>query len=129
MGVKVCIELGCWQATPNTRCPEHERVWQARRNKRRGRDRTPAAAYRQVSLAGQVCACCGTTEDLTRHHVSPLARRLQDRYPATVGLMSGAEWGGIIPMCRRCNSSIGVRVMAGTKCPMHGGQVADGAGR
>lgn len=113
MGVKVCIEPGCWQATPNTRCPEHERVWQARRNKRRGRDRTPAAAYRQVSLVGSRCLCCGSPDDLTRHHVTPLQRGL------------GGETGAIVAMCRRCNSSIGVRVMAGTRCPMHGGTVSE----
>lgn len=110
MGLKACIEPDCWQPTAGTRCPEHERAWQKARNARRGPARTRQAAYRKISLIGQACWCCGTTADLTRHHVDPLA--------------NGGTMSAIMPMCRPCNSSIGTKLMGGLQCPMHGGQVA-----
>lgn len=107
--MKVCIEPGCWTPTAGTRCAAHESAYQRERNKRRGGGRRPNAAYRRVSLDGHACACCGTTDDLTRHHVTPLA---------------AGDWSGVlVAMCRRCNSSIGARTMDGLKCPMHGGVV------
>lgn len=107
--MKICIEPDCWNTTPNTRCVEHERVWQARRNRDPKRKPRRTAAYMGISLAGHVCACCGTNDDLTRHHVEPLARG------------TGTAIGPLVAMCRRCNSSIGVRVMADHRCPLHGG--------
>jgi hypothetical protein len=109
MGVKLCLVPGCMQPTAGTRCPAHEAAWQRDRNARRGPERTVHAPYRKVSLDGQVCACCGTDEDLTRHHVGSLA---------------AGDWTGVlVAMCRRCNSSIGQRQIDGLKCPMHGGRV------
>jgi len=107
--MKLCIEPDCWNVTAGTRCAEHERAYQRARNLRRGKVRTPQAAYRKVSLDGKQCACCGTTADLTRHHVDPIA--------------SGRMGGLLVAMCRRCNSSIGAKVMEGRLCPLHGGTV------
>ena len=118
--MKVCMEPGCWNPTPNTRCPEHERAWQAARNARRGAARKPSAPYRKMSLIGLVCACCGTDQDLTRHHVLPLSH--VDPAP----LPAGAAGYRIVAMCRRCNGSIADRVMDTHTCPMHGGQVRRG---
>lgn len=110
------MEPGCLRPTLATRCDEHEAVWQARRNARRGAGRKPSAPYRKVSLVGQACWCCGTTEDLTRHHVQAIGRvHLRDRQGGEL------EYDGLIPMCRRCNSSIGTKRMAGLACPLHGG--------
>ena len=107
--MKICIEPDCWNVTAGTRCVPHEKAYQRARNQRRGKARTPQAAYRKVSLEGKVCACCGTGEDLTRHHVVALS----------IGIHTAAT--ELVPMCRRCNSSIGTREMEGRLCPMHGG--------
>lgn len=107
--MKICIEPDCWNITAGTRCVPHEKAYQRARNQRRGKARTPQAAYRKVSLEGKVCACCGTGEDLTRHHVVPL--------------VTNADGGFLVAMCRACNSSIGTRVMEGRLCPLHGGGV------
>lgn len=117
MGVRVCIEPGCWQPTHNTRCAEHERAHQQARNARRGPQRTVHAPYRKTSLDGLVCACCGTRDDLTRHHVLPLAGGARPVLPAW------AQGFDLVAMCRPCNSSIGERVMATRECPKHGGTI------
>lgn len=117
MGVKVCMTDGCFQPTAGTRCPVHEAEWQRARNKRRGKQRTRHAAYRGASLAGLVCACCGGGSDLTRHHVIPLG------YAGKVDLPAWACGFSIVAMCRRCNSSVGDRLMLTRECPMHGGGV------
>ena len=113
MGVKVCMEQGCWWPAPNgARCVEHERAHQAARNADPKRRAYRAASYRGLSLVGQQCWCCGTTEDLTRHHVHPIA--VMDK-----------PWAGpaeaVIPLCRSCNSSVGAKIMGGFTCPQHGG--------
>lgn len=97
--MKVCIEDGCWQPTPNTRCPEHQREF------RRPKDRKYGRGHRAQAV-GPVCVCCGATEDLCRDHVS------RDRFVGLVGYQT---------LCRPCNGSKGGRVMTGTTCPMHGG--------
>lgn len=116
--MKICIEPDCWNVTAGTRCVVHEKAYQRARNQRRGKARTPQAAYRKLSLEGKVCACCGTGEDLTRHHVLPISYGYPDNPAGSAGLM--------VAMCRRCNSSIGTRVMEGRLCPMHGGVVHRG---
>lgn len=111
MGVKLCVEPGCFNVTAGSRCTEHERAYQRKRNA------TPKrAAYRAHKRHpfpfGTACACCGTTADITRHHPIPLA----------TGYLSFDA----VPMCRRCNSSIADRIMEDHLCPMHGGVVAGG---
>lgn len=107
MGLRLCIEPGCLNPTISTRCKPCESAYQRARNNRRGASRPRRNGYRGVSLAGQVCACCGTIDDLTRHHV---------------GSLQTGDWTGVIvAMCRRCNSSIGTKTMDGLTCPMHGG--------
>lgn len=116
--LRLCIEPDCMQPTAGTRCPAHERAYQAERNRRPGRQPRRTRAYMDTVIpVGAACWCCGATEDLTRHHVTPLAR--------TALVFAGEnpdQYGGLIPMCRRCNSSIGTKRMAGLTCPMHGGQ-------
>ena len=116
--MKICIEPDCWNVTAGTRCVPHEKAYQRARNLRRGKARTPQAAYRKLSLEGKVCACCGTSEDLTRHHVQPLSSPFLQNPDRLAGPM--------VAMCRPCNSSIGTRVMEGRLCPMHGGVVRGG---
>lgn len=101
--MKVCIEEGCWQPTPNTRCAEHEREF------RRPKDRKYGRGHRAQPLDA-VCACCGSTEDLCRDHV---------RTQVVPGL--GHYRTDYQTLCRSCNGSKGGRVMTGTTCPMHGG--------
>lgn len=118
MGLKVCIEANCWVASHNTRCPEHERAHQQRRNAGRtlanvGKVKraiyiTPE--YKKSVVYGD-CSCCGTDVDLTRHHVVPVA------------VQNGRLSGSWVAMCRPCNASIGARMMADSQCPMHGGVV------
>lgn len=109
MGVRLCLEPGCMNTTQSARCADHERAWQRARNQQPGRQPRRTRAYTNIPLGPQ-CLCCGATQDLTRHHVEPLA-----------GSRSG---GMLITMCRRCNSSIGTKRMAGLACPMHGGTEA-----
>jgi len=117
MGVKVCVVDGCWEGTTGTRCVVHEREYQRARNARRGKARTRHAAYRGLSLEGRECACCGTGGDLTRHHVIPLSWQ-QTPMPALPEWCCGFT---IVALCRRCNSSVGDRLMVTRECPMHGG--------
>lgn len=117
MGLKVCIEPGCFKATAGTRCADHEREWQRARNQRKGLAYN-RRAYRRLSTAGAVCACCGGGDDLTRHHVIPLAYSVAE--PA---LPDWARGHPIVAMCRRCNSSVADRFMLTRECPMHGGTV------
>lgn len=92
--MKVCIEDGCWQPTPDTRCPEHQREF------RRPKDRKYGRGHRAQAV-GPVCVCCGATEDLCRDH----------------------DGAGYQTMCRSCNGSKGGNVMADQRCPKHGGTV------
>lgn len=118
--MKVCIEPDCWTPTAGTRCTEHEREWQRARGLRRGKGRWANAPFRKVPIpAGAVCACCGTGEDLTRHHVIPLG--WVGRRPSLPDWCDGYE---LVALCRRCNSSAGDRVMLTRQCPLHGGTVA-----
>jgi 5-methylcytosine-specific restriction endonuclease McrA len=115
MGVRLCITPGCLGATMGTRCADCEREHQRRRNADPKRRAYQDPAYRAISLGGFVCACCGTDQDLTRHHVTPLAARRMALDP-----------GELLPMCRSCNSSIGAHTMADSRCPQHGGVVLGG---
>lgn len=113
--MKVCLEPDCWNVTDGTRCREHEAAYQRARNADPRRKPRRTAAYMRTVIEGG-CACCGTTADLTRHHPDPLARR-DPRDLSTIG--------ALVPMCRRCNSSIGTHRMETWTCPMHGGRIAD----
>lgn len=111
MALRPCIDPDCARLTTATRCEQHEQAHQRERNldpRRRGHP-----AYRAKPAYGD-CACCGTDQDITRHHVVPLAS------------VNGTLGGAWIPMCRSCNSSIGARVMVDSQCPQHGGVVIDG---
>lgn len=99
--VKICIEPGCWATTPNTRCPAHQAL-KARAGYARKKSRYMRRAFRDAPITTP-CECCQATEDLTRHHIT------------------ATDW---VAMCRRCNSSIADRTMAGRTCPMHGGRFA-----
>lgn len=120
MGIKLCVVAGCMNTTAGSRCTVHEAEYQRERNARRylTRDRTRAAYRATVIPAGAVCWCCGTDQDLTRHHLDPLAAPLDEPHLAAPARL--------VPMCRRCNSSVGARVMVDHRCPMHGGVVAGG---
>lgn len=112
MGLKLCIFDGCFSPTLGSRCAEHERQHQAERNRLPGRQPRRTRAYMETPIpVGSMCWCCGSTQDLTRHHANPLARR-----PDASSLL--------VPMCRSCNSSIGAKHMAGLACPLHGGEEA-----
>lgn len=100
MGVKVCIEPGCWTPTNGTRCPAHQRVRDRARYQAK-KSRYGIRSFRDAPITTP-CECCGTTDDLTRHHID------------------SAAW---VAMCRRCNSSIADRTMADHRCPMHGGTI------
>lgn len=106
--MKLCLE-GCGQfADPKSangsRCTACERA----RNRTRNADPKRAAykdpAYRAVPVAGAQCACCGSRSDLTRDHVTPLART-----------GSGEPSRVIVVLCRRCNASKG----DGDRCRLH----------
>jgi hypothetical protein len=101
-------------ATLATRCRECERAYQQARNADPKRKPRRTRAYMATKIEGP-CACCGSTADLTRHHLDPIATAL-----GHVGL------GDLVPMCRSCNSSIGARRMADMRCPQHGGVVLGG---
>lgn len=121
--MKICIAPGCWNVTAGTRCAQHEREWQRARNGRRQKLAYNKRTYRAGSLAGALCVCCGSGEDLTRHHVTPLATLRGDR--ATVAELPDWACGfPVVAMCRRCNSSIADRIMLTRECPMHGGEIA-----
>lgn len=109
MGAKLCITPGCyWPTTGGARCPRHESEHQRTRNADPARKPRRTRAYMQTEL-GPFCVCCGATDDLTRHHVIALAR---------------GDWTRqveLVTLCRRCNSSIGSRVVEGMVCPLHGG--------
>lgn len=112
--MKPCIEPGCLLLTSRTRCPGHEAARQRARNadpKRRAYKDPAYVAARPTTP----CACCGATTNLTRHHVLPLAA-VQDGIPLIAQ-------GTLVSMCLSCNSSIGARIMADSKCPKHGGVV------
>lgn len=77
------------------RCPDCAREYR----KRRARDPIRRAAYnerafREFSLEGKECEVCGTTEDLTRDHIIPLAR-------------GGTAADGLRVLCRMHNSRRG----------------------
>lgn len=118
MGLKVCISPNCWQRTLGTRCTDCEREYQQRRNAGRtqanvGKVKRATyvdAEYRRSIVYGD-CLCCGTDVDITRHHVVPVA------------IENGKLSGSWVPMCRSCNSSIGDRIMADNRCPMHDGVI------
>lgn len=112
MGAKICIDPGCFTGTTGgPRCPEHEREYQRVRNVDPLRQPRRTREYLTTAIpAGSACVCCGSSEDMTRHHVRPLAWL----NPAPSDL---------VPMCRRCNSSIGAREVEGFTCPLHGGTV------
>lgn len=114
MGLKLCVVAGCMNATAGSRCAEHERAHQRARNADPKRKAYRDPAYRAIPLGG-VCACCGSTEDLTRDHVHPLTLRPASR---------STEW--IQLLCRSCNGSKGGQVMADHRCPQHGGEVLRG---
>jgi hypothetical protein len=98
--VKVCIEPDCWNVTAGTRCPAHQAA-KDRANYGRKKARYMKRAFRDAPITSP-CECCGTGLDLTRHHITADA------------------W---VSMCRRCNSSIADRTMAGRTCPLHGGAI------
>jgi len=82
--------LDCRVATtPGPRCPAHT----ADRRRVRNADR---AIARAVVAASPVCEDCGATDDLTAHHVVPLAR-------------GGTNDGPRAVLCRSCNAKRGAR--------------------
>lgn len=124
--MKVCLEPGCWQPTPDTRCPECERAY---RRVKEARYRT--RSHRDLAIVGE-CVCCGATDDLCRDHVgTPLgtcsacgASGAAACYPPSG--RRGCKLMGALTyqiLCRPCNGSKGGKVMAGPLCPMHGGVV------
>lgn len=108
--------------TGGARCPSCERAHQRARNASPARKPRRVRAYMDTVIpVGSACWCCGSTDDLTRHHVHPLAAPI-----ITGPTDTRRNESGLVPMCRGCNSSIGARRMAGLKCPMHGGTVVEG---
>jgi 5-methylcytosine-specific restriction endonuclease McrA len=86
MPLKPCIE--CGRRSEGTRCPEHERQHQRRKNNDARYRRT--YAWQQLSRATRAatpqCVRCGSTADLTADHVIPRSVA-----------------GGVVTLCRRCN--------------------------
>lgn len=122
MGLKVCVVPGCMEPTAGTRCVAHERAYQRDRNTRRGKERWANAPFRKVPIPpGAECACCGTGEDLTRHHVVPFSWVMSGR--DVVALPDWCNGFELVALCRRCNSSVADRFMVTRQCPMHGGRV------
>lgn len=123
--VKLCLEPDCWNVTAGSRCADCERARQRARNADPARKPRRTRAYMDTVIpVGAACWCCGSTADLTRHHVTPLALMDAVREDGSPAFFDPA--GSLVPMCRSCNSSIGARVMAGFACPQHGGVVLDG---
>lgn len=122
----MCITAGCMQPTAGTRCQRCEREHQAQRNADPKRKAYRDPAYRAIPLGGQVCWCCGTDQDLTRHHVTPLALERSIRPDGTPAFFAPDAVAPVVPMCRSCNSSIGWHTMEDHRCPQHGGVVLDG---
>lgn len=96
--MRPCLEPGCPNPTPRTRCPEHER--------QRDRERRPTTAYpwayRQARLRvlerdGHRCHWCGghaTTAD----HLVPVAHGGSD------------DDSNLVGSCLRCNAQRGATV-------------------
>lgn len=97
--MKVCLEPGCWQPTPDTRCAEHQRAW-----RKRVKDPVYATPAHRGVVRDDRCACCGSVEDLCRDH-----------------MVTGYQ-----TLCRSCNGSKGGKVMVDERCPMHGGRERHG---
>lgn len=127
MGAKLCVEVGCMGVTlGGARCPSCERAYQRARNASPARKPRRTRAYMDTVIpVGASCWCCGSTEDLTRHHVDPLVSTVR-LWPDGVVRYADPGPDGLVPMCRRCNSSIGANRMAGLACPMHGGTIVEG---
>ncbi len=101
MPVRLCIEPGCALLTRGSRCPGHEHV----RQSKRWQDKTIAKV---VVEASPVCSCigcrlhkgpCGATVDLTADHPIALAK-------------GGTNEQRRVVLCRRCNSSKGIKMVA-----------------
>lgn len=69
--MRACIEPGCPNLSPGTRCPEHERQRQRQRNAQPGRakyDSAWARHSRDRRAEQPWCSECGTSADLTLDH-------------------------------------------------------------
>jgi 5-methylcytosine-specific restriction protein A len=99
-----CLERGCRNVSPKSRCPEHTRAAQRQRDAyrgtpaQRGYDRAYLAARRLILADGpHACAWrCGRVAT-TADHVIPLAKG------------GSNDPGNLVPACAPCNSSRGSR--------------------
>ena len=84
---RACLVAGCPALTSRTRCPAHERAWQAARNARPERaiyrGSWPAES-RAIRAAQPWCSACGSGGDLTVDHPTRavLCRRCHGRLEA-----------------------------------------------
>lgn len=101
----------CGRITPNRRCPEHQRMWEASR-----RRADYGASWRKLQARAirehPWCANCltGGSPDnpLTGDHITPWRRGGRN------------ERGNIQVLCKRCNSSKGARQPIGGGVQMRG---------
>lgn len=90
----VCIDCGTITEVGHhhqSRCVPCKKARQSRRNADPKRKAYADPAY--LAVVRTVCLCCGSRDDLTRHHVDPLHGGSGGRGP-------------IVTMCRPCNASI-----------------------
>lgn len=92
-----CIEPGCGNAGPGTRCPHHQRLRERKRNANPRRRELYTADWAETSRALRIeqpwCGRCGRVDDLTVDHPTLLV------------------W------CRSCHSGVEARRRGGTSTP------------
>jgi 5-methylcytosine-specific restriction endonuclease McrA len=86
-----CIEQGCVELTQRTRCTLHQRVRDRNRNANPTRKAYQDPEYRSIPLVG-VCIDCGSSDDLTRDHITPISKG------------GSNDASNIVIRCRSCNS-------------------------
>jgi 5-methylcytosine-specific restriction enzyme A len=103
--------LDCGALTTESRCPDHKRAHQRRRDAARAHD--PIRVFRRSAAwirtsrefraaHPAVCMRCGATSDLTTGHVIPLAELL-----ATGRMDLALDWGNLRVECVTCQNRQG----------------------
>ena len=98
-----CLEPRCPNVTTRTRCPEHERAKQRRRDQQRGNaaargyDHSYRTNRAAILSTWPRCTYCGHVADTVDH---------------VVALASGGTnaMDNLVPACKRCNSSRGAKL-------------------
>lgn len=87
-----------WRAAHPEQVSANNHAYRARKRSAEGRF-TAAEWLERLEQYGGRCAYCGTQENITKHHVVPLA-------------VGGSNWiSNVVPACGSCNSRIGDKIV------------------